>query len=128
MEVEDPHGCLSDSELGGDFEESPYLSQPEQAELPSLSVRERGLAARDPDKCLVHRSEFGRALAQPCLKGFQFASNDVDSARVGGVNLDPIDDLRNQVRRLKSDRVIPLSLVAVPGLKAPLHVDAFPDT
>ena len=128
VEVEDPHGCLSDSELGGDFEEPPYLSQPEQAELPSLSVRERGLAARDPDKCLVHRTELGRVLAQPLLKGFQFPSNDVDCARVGGVDLDPIDDLCTQVRRLISDCVVPLSLVAIPGFEATLHVDASLDT
>jgi len=114
--------------VGGDFEEPPNLSQAEQGELPPLCVPERGLAARDPDKRLVHRAELSSVLTKPFLKACQFLSNGVERARVGGMDLDPIYDFYTKVRRLISDCVVPLSLVAVPGFEATLHVDASLDT
>ena len=114
-------------QLGWEFEESPDLFQSEQGKLTSVSVLERCLAARDPDKYLIHRAEPGGVLAQPFLKGFQFFSKNVDRERVGGVNLDPVDNFRTQVRRMESDRVIPLSLIGIPGAKASLHIHAARD-
>ena len=58
------------------------------------------------------------------LQMLQLLEDDLNFARVGGVDLDPVDDLVGKIGRVVPDRVVPLSIARSTRLQTGFNVNA----
>ena|SRR5271157_1660776 len=54
----------------------------------------------------------------------QLLEDDLNFARIGGVDLDPVDDLLGKIGRVVPDRVVPLSIARSTRLQTCFNVNA----
>jgi len=88
------------------------------------ALRERGIAARDPDKGPVEIIQPRSPRSKPFKERTQLFFHDVDFTVMGWVNFDPVDDVRPAIHWIVSHRVVPLTFGLAPRFQAHLEVHA----
>ena len=88
------------------------------------ALRERGIAAGDPDKSPVELVQARSPRSKPFKERTQLFFHDVDFTVMGRVNFDPVDDVRPAIYRIVSHCVVPLTFSPTPRFQALLEVHA----